>query len=276
MKQKQIKKPRRIKEPEDLSRWIELIRFCSLSGLEYEQFEESLGYSFTDPSLLYEALTHKSALLAFAKNKKISHYEQLGLGHYERIEFLGDSVLGLIISSLLWKQKSPKSKKPYTEGELSRIKAFLVSESSLAEIARELSLDKLILLSKAEKANGGSTRESLLADCLESIIGAIFSDSGYHEAGRFIRKIYKARLKDNLLELSLDYKSQLQEIIQEAEKESPHYETLETSGPDHEKKFKVGVYVSQKRMASAWGASKKKASQEAAKEALLTLNIKQN
>lgn len=273
MENKHKKKEKRSKEKE-LSNWKELISFCSNSPSDYEEFEEILKYTFQNPSPLYEALTHKSALLAFGKSKKVANFEKLGLGHYERVEFLGDSVLGLTISSILWTQENPKTKKLYTEGELSRIKAYLVSEATLAKIARELSLEKLILLSKAEKINNGSQRESLLADCLEALIGAVFSESGYNQAQRLIKRLYKKILTQDLLELSLDYKSQLQEIIQGKEKKSPHYETLETSGPDHEKKFKVGVYFAENRIASAWGASKKKASQQAAKEALE--NLKQN
>lgn len=266
------KKPN--KESKNLVKWEELLSFCTQSPAHYKQLEKAIGYNFKNTSLLYEALTHKSALLAFAKHKKISHYSKLGLAHYERIEFLGDSVLGLTISSTLWSKTNPTTKKPYTEGELSKIKAFLVSETTLAEIARSLELDKLILLSKSETANGGSLRKSLLADCLEALIGAIFSDGGYNQARGWIKKIYQDILKENLLEVSLDYKSKLQEMIQEKEKQSPHYETLETSGPDHEKKFKVGVYFDKKRLGSAWGESKKKASQKAAQKALQ--NLKNN
>lgn len=261
-------------EPNTLSQWEDLLSFCSQIAGDYKKLEETIGYQFKNISLLYEALTHKSALLAFAKHKKVSHYSKLGLSHYERIEFLGDSVLGLIISSSLWSTTNPDTNKLYSEGELSKIKAFLVSENTLAKMARNLELEKFILLSKAEKTNGGSQRKSLLADCFESIIGAIFYDGGYNQARQWIKKIYQDILKENLLEVSLDYKSKLQEVIQEKEKQSPHYETLETSGPDHEKKFKVGVYFDKKRLGSAWGESKKTASQKAAKEALK--NLKNN
>lgn len=245
-------------EPNTLSQWEDLLSFCSQIAGDYKKLEETIGYQFKNISLLYEALTHKSALLAFAKHKKVSHYSKLGLSHYERIEFLGDSVLGLIISSSLWSTTNPDTNKLYSEGELSKIKAFLVSENTLAKMARNLELEKFILLSKAEKTNGGSQRKSLLADCFESIIGAIFYDGGYNQARQWIKKIYQDILKENLLEVSLDYKSKLQEVIQEKEKQSPHYETLETSGPDHEKKFKVGVYFDKKRLGSAWGESKKR------------------
>ena len=257
-----------------LEAWHKFLRFCTHSPSEYREFEQYIGYCFQNKASLYEALTHKSAILAFRKHRKNPKLEKLGLNHYERIEFLGDSVLGLIVSSMLWTQKNPQTKKPLTEGELSRIKAFLVSETTLAQIAEDLSLDKLILLSKAEKSSNGALRKALLADCLEALIGSIFEDGGYNQARKFIKKLYKELLKTNLLEVSLDYKSQLQEIFQEKEKQSPHYETLETSGPDHEKQFKVGVYFAEEQIASAWGESKKKASQKAAKEALKKIKQK--
>lgn len=254
--------------------WHELLHFCSHAPSLYSKFEKDIRYTFQDKSGLYEALTHKSALLAFRKKKKNFDISKSGLNHYERIEFLGDSVLGLIISSMLWTQKNPHTGALYSEGELSRIKAFLVSESTLAQIAEGLNLDQLILQSKAERTGRKSLRKSLLADCFEALLGAIFSDGGYQHSRRFLKRVYKEIMKKDLLELSLDYKSQLQEIIQNQEKQSPHYETIETSGPDHEKKFKVAVYFEENKLGSAWGDSKKKASQEAAKEALQ--NLKQN
>lgn len=254
-----------------LSDWNNLIEFCGICPSQYKSFEQELGYSFNKIESLYEALTHKSAILAFEKKLKKNKPWKSKLNCYERVEFLGDSVLGLMISSLLWTQKDPKTRRIYNEGELSRIKAFLVSEVTLAQLAQDLKLDQLILLSQAEKCHSGSMRTSLLADCLEALIGAIFQDGGYNQAKKFIKKIYQNILTTNLLEDSYDFKSQLQEIIQDKEKKSPHYETLETSGPDHEKKFKVGVYFAENKLASAWGASKKKASQEAAKKALVSL-----
>ena len=249
--------------------WQLMFKNSGISPSSLRTLERKIGHSFVKKELLFEALTHRSALVAFkkfCKAKSLMFPESLSC--YERIEFLGDSVLGVVVSWMLWSHKT-KNQEPYSEGELSRIKAFLISEKSLAALAKDLELHRVIALSSSEKANSGNKRAALLADCLEALIGALFIDGGYELAETFIRKIYKPSLKKDLQELSHDFKSRLQEIIQGNEKRAPRYEMLESKGPDHAKHFRVGVYTGNKKLACAWGASKKKASQEAAKQALL-------
>lgn len=251
--------------------WEQLFRYCGIHPSSLKTFERKIGHRFNDLEPFYQALSHRSALVAyhkFCQAKGIKN--KISFSCYERIEFLGDAVLGLAISSMLWKIKTSE-KKLLTEGELSRVKAFLISEKTLAKFAKNLDLNRYIALSSSEKAHSGSKRTSLLADCLEALIGAIYVDGGYEAAEKFLTKLYKKTLKQDLLEISHDYKSRLQEIIQGQEKEAPHYEMLEAVGPDHAKSFRVGVYTNNKKLASAWGASKKKASQEAAKQALVQL-----
>ncbi len=254
--------------------WEDMFSFCRVNPSSFQTLQRKINYSFKTIDHLYEALSHRSALVAYQKFCIAQGLEsKKPFSCYERIEFLGDSVLGLVISWILWDKKN-KSKKPYKEGELSRVKAFLISESTLADLAMGMELHRYIALSSSEKNNSGDKRVSLLADCLEALIGAIFIDGGYKQAEKFIRKLYKQTLELDLQEVSYDYKSRLQEIIQEKEKMAPRYEMLDSSGPDHAKHFKVAVYTAQKKLATAWGASKKKASQEAAKQALLRFSKK--
>ena len=189
----------------------------------------------------------------------------LDLPWNERIEFLGDSVLGLIISSLLWR----KENELYSEGELSRLRAYLVSETRLSQLASEISLEDYILIAKVEEKKGGLKRESLLADCFEALVGAVYLDGGFLSAYSVVEKIYLPLLEEeDIFSNICDHKSMLQEKYQERYKITPHYLTINTEGPDHAKRFQVGVYRNKKEIACAWGKTKKKAAQKAASKAL--------
>ncbi|MEZ4872778.1 MAG: ribonuclease III [Bdellovibrionales bacterium] len=218
--------------------------------------ERKLGYRFINQNLLNRALTHKSY-----------HNENTtdSLGNNERLEFLGDAVLGLIISDQLMRQMPEVS-----EGDLSRIRASLVNESILAELALGLDIQNEMLLGKGELRTGGQDKPRLLASCLEAVIGALYVDGGFEPAKDVISGLYSSRL-DNVdvhSQFSQDYKTRLQERIQEHYKQTPVYEVVNESGPDHDKQFVVEVRIDEKTLGRGNGSSKKQAAQEAARLAL--------
>ncbi len=217
------------------------------------EVEENIGYRFNDKELLQIALTHSS----FAKE------EGKGRKYNERLEFLGDSVLGLVISEFLY-QHYPEA----SEGELSKIKSYIVSESILAEVARELKLGKYLLLSKGEEHSGGRQRTSILSDAVEAVIGAIFLDSGIKSARRFIVGKLRGKI-DEAINTSLiaDYKGTLQEYTQHHMSCLPVYKLTHEEGPPHQKEFQVEVWINGKRYSTGRGSSKKRAQQDAAKKA---------
>lgn len=220
------------------------------------KLETKLGLNFLNKSLLVEALTHSSYI---NQNKSFKHYE--------RLEFLGDSILQLCISEYLFMNYPEKP-----EGELTRTRALIVCENSLYEIASELELGLFLFMSKGEELTGGRTRISILADCVEAIIAAIYLDSGMEDAkefilSKFIPIINKAINK----EIILDYKTTLQEILQQKGKTSINYNLTHFEGPPHRRKFYTEVIVHDKALGKGSGYSKKEAEQNAAKEALITL-----
>lgn len=228
----------------------------------FEGFQARLGYTFKNPNLLFEALTHRTAVTEMTTI--LSRENLLKLPWNERLEFLGDSVLGLSISNSLMIRAER-----FSEGELSRIRSSLVNEKSLADIAKGLGLGKSIVLGKGEHSSGARTRASLLADALEAVFGGIFCDSGFEEADRVIGKLFEARLESDLYQLvQTDYKTILQEFTQERMKVTPHYNVVSANGPDHDKVFEVRVLIEDKEFGRGFGASKKRASQAAAKKAL--------
>ncbi len=190
-----------------------------------------------------------------------------GAGTYERLEFLGDAVLNLVVSDHLYR-RFPSA----PEGELARMRARLVNESSLAEIARGLDLGRYILLGKGEERSGGRERASLLADVLEAVVGAVYVDSGYGVAHAMVSR-WVAPLLERLEEIRGDYKSQLQEVIQRRERTTPQYRITGAEGPDHAKEFVAVVEVSGKVLGEGRGRSKKEAEQMAAREALRRLGV---
>jgi ribonuclease III len=211
--------------------------------------EEVIGYEFDNRDYLKEALTHKSY-----------SSEMRGTQCNERLEFLGDSVLGLVVTSCIF-LNNPGS----VEGNLSKLKSRLVSKTSLAKWANDIDLGQHLLLGHGELTSGGRQRESILANAMEALIGAIYLDGGFESAEKFVKEwVIKAGE-----ELSnTDYKSVLQEAIQKKYKITPDYEITQTVGPEHDKTFTVSVRLRDKLLAKGKGKNKKEAQQEAAKNAL--------
>lgn len=208
-----------------------------------------LGYTFRDQELLRTSLTHRSA----SKN------------HYERMEFLGDAVLNLVISDALY-QRFPDA----SEGELSRLRAHLVKGDSLSKIATELALGDFLRLGSGELKSGGYRRKSILADVLEGIIGAIYLDGGMQAAQTFIHRVYATRLASaNPDEELKDPKTRLQELLQARGLDLPEYEIVRTSGQAHNQTFEVTCCVAVlSTPVTGTGSSRRKAEQAAAKQAL--------
>lgn len=217
--------------------------------------EERIGYSFQDRRLLQQALTHTS----YTNERKINK-----IASYERLEFLGDAVLELVSSEMLFKQNPDLS-----EGELTKLRASMVCEPSLAYCARDMELVSYILLGKGEMYTGGRGRDSISADVMEAVIGAIYLDGGMEHARTFIENNIMADLEDK--QLFYDSKSTLQELMQGKLKKEFHYELLDASGPEHHKSFHVQVCMEDEILGEGIGKSKKAAEQQAAYKALLLL-----
>ncbi len=218
--------------------------------------ERKLGYRFINRNLLNRALTHKSYHNENPENS---------LGNNERLEFLGDAVLGMIISDQLMRKMPDVS-----EGDLSRIRASLVNEALLAELALELTIDENIMLGKGERRTGGNEKPRLLASCLEAIIGALYVDGGFEAVENVVTSMFESKLGqvDISSQFQNDYKTRLQERIQEHFKQTPIYDVIEESGPDHDKHFIVEVKIDERSLGQGAGSSKKQAAQEAARLAL--------
>ena len=214
-----------------------------------EPLEEVVGYRFKDPGLLKQALSHKS----FASES--------GSGaDNERLEFLGDSVLAAVVAHQLFAEYPGEP-----EGALSKKKSLLVSRPSLAAWAEEIGLGAHLYLGVGEETTGGRTRQSLLSNALEALIGAMYLDGGYDAAARFVRA-WCARKHGSLLET--DHKSRLQEMLQKRYKTPPNYELASAAGPDHDKTFSVLVRIGARELGRGAGKNKKEAEQAAALDAL--------
>lgn len=215
---------------------------------------EKMNYKFGDESLLEMALTHSS----YARENKEAKCN-------ERLEFLGDAFFDAIIGEKLYLVFPEKE-----EGELSRIRATLVCEKSLAIIARSLNIGQMLRLGHGEEKNGGRSRESILADAMESIIGAIYLDGGYEEAKRVVLELFGPAIEDAKVGkyIITDYKTRLQEILQHDGITNIKYEVIGESGPDHHKTFVVGLKVDGQIVAEGKGKSKKQAEQKAAESAI--------
>jgi ribonuclease-3 len=225
--------------------------------------ERELGYRFRDSGLLWEALSHRSFIGAKGGDRLYSN---------ERLEFLGDSVLDLIVAHDLFR-RFPRS----TEGELTQLKSLLVSQPILQRTAQDIGLGEALLLSDNEEATGGRARASILADALEALLGALYLDGGYRVAERFIH----TRLVKQLPELARmpgyqNYKSVLLEHVQKNKLGHLSYRTTKEEGPDHLKVFTVEVLLNRKGLGEGRGDSKKRAQQEAARAALKELGINVN
>jgi len=215
--------------------------------------EDKLGYKFKDKKLIIEALTHKSYKQPYDN---------------ERLEFLGDAVLDLIVGEYLYKKFSKSD-----EGKLSKIRASLVNEAGFDKLARALNLGDYILLSNAEDNNGGREKPSLLSNAFEAIIGAIYLESGLKTVELIAIKLIETNHEEISLDsLFRDFKTTLQELTQARFGMTPEYKVISSRGPDHLKEFEVGVFIQDREYARAIGKSKKIAQQEAAKEAVNLLN----
>ncbi len=220
-----------------------------------EKLEEQIGYCFQDKHLLQQALTHTS----YTNERKINK-----IASYERLEFLGDAVLELVSSETLFRQNPTLS-----EGELTKMRAAMVCEPSLAFCARDLNLVPFIQLGKGELYTGGRGRDSISADVMEALIGAIYLDGGMEQARSFIEEYIMADLEDK--QLFYDSKSTLQELMQGKLKKDFCYELLGESGPEHHKCFRVQVRMEEEILGEGTGKSKKAAEQQAAYKSLLLL-----
>ena len=217
----------------------------------FVKLQEKLGYFFKDTSLLKQALTHRSSL-------------QQGETSNERLEFLGDSILGLLISFFLYKNFPDKS-----EGELTKLKATLVSEPSLNLVASSIGLGRYIFLSAEAEKSGGREKASIISDAFEAIVGAIFLDGGLTQAKKVVQDQVFSRFSELTDEsIFYNYKGELLEYLQARELSLPRYEVMEEEGPDHQKIFTIAVVIKGKKMGVGKGTSKKDAEQSAAKEAL--------
>ena len=217
--------------------------------------EEKLRVSFKNKALLANAFIHRSYLNE-VKDKDISSNE--------RLEFLGDSILSFIVSQHLF-----RSFPSLPEGKLTNLRSAIVKTQTLAKVARSLNLGQYLSLSRGEEEGGGRDNTSLLADCFEALIGAIFLDGGIIPVKKFLTDhifiLIPEIIKNRLYQ---DFKSDFQEKVQETHKEPPLYKVISEEGPDHAKKFLVGVFVGGKRQGEGKGKSKQEAEQEAAKSAL--------
>ena len=223
-----------------------------------DELQKIIGYQFNNTNNLKEAITHRS----FA-NEHRNHQ----MKDNERLEFLGDAILDLIISKYLF-DKYPVM----PEGDLSKVRASIVCEGSLAKTARNINLGAFILLGKGEEMTGGRTRNSILADAFEAVTGAIFVDGAFEDVVKFLQ----TTLIENVDSLSVedlytDYKTILQENIQKESMQPLHYEVVDEKGPDHDKDFYVAVYHGELCLGKGIGKSKKEAEQQAAKTALKAL-----
>lgn len=219
------------------------------------EVEKRILYEFKDKELLKCALTHSS----FANELKINKWE-----NYQRLEFLGDAVLELVSSEFLYEGNTVMS-----EGKMSKTRASMVCEPALAYCARKISLGEMIFLGKGEESGGGRQRNSILSDVFEAIIGAIYLDGGLEAAKKFIHKFVLDDVEDN--QLFVDSKSILQEKIQALSDTTLSYKLISESGPEHDKRFEVAIYINDECMATAEGHSKKDAEQKAAYSTLKKL-----
>jgi len=227
------------------------------------ELEQSIGYSFRSRALLERALTHRS----FA-NERIEE----GCRHNEALEFLGDAILGFVVSAWLMELFPDQ-----TEGKLSKMKAFLVSEASLAERAEAIDLGQYMLLNRGEEKTGGRRKRALLADTYEAVIGAIYMDSGILPVERFLHRELAAKIGgiDPGQMIGDDYKSALQERLQASGGQMPEYVLTETSGPDHRRTFRVELRIGGSFVSSGEGSTIKIAQQEAAHIALGLMECQQ-
>ncbi|MFS4459861.1 ribonuclease III [Bdellovibrio sp. HCB2-146] len=222
-----------------------------------KSLEERLQHKFKNPQLLERALTHKS----YANELKTP------TEHNEKLEFLGDAVIDLVVGEFLY-EKFPQD----TEGGLSKKRASIVNENALSELAIEMGLNKLLQLGKGEIQTGGDSKPRLISSSFEALVGALYLDAGFEVTRTYLRKEFEklcTRVCSGQADFESDYKTRLQELVQKSMKETPRYEVLAEEGPPHEREFLVCVKVKDEVWAQGRGKSKKNAEQVAAKNALV-------
>jgi ribonuclease-3 len=226
--------------------------------INLDDFEQLIGYTFKDRSLLLLGLTHRS----------YSHSNGKLIESNERLEFLGDSVLGMVISDQLYRDYPD-----LREGQLTKTKALLVNENTLASIGEEIGLNKFIQLSHDEERSGGRARSSIVSDAVESVLGAIYLDGGLDPVREVILRVIYDRKDSILADKSLrNFKGELLELVQARGNSMPHYDVVSERGPDHRKMFSVIVSVGDRVLGKGSGSSKKEAEQRAAAAALKALS----
>lgn len=225
-----------------------------------EEFQQKINYKFNKIELLNIALTHSSYA---------NEHKKQNLKHNERLEFLGDSVLGVVVSDYIF-DEFPK----YPEGELTKLRATIVCEPSLAFAAQKLKLGEYLLLGKGEDATGGRERLSILSNTFEAVIGSIYLDGKFNKSKDFIldnlTDIIHEAVHGNLF---IDYKTELQEVLQKTTKDKIKYVVMNEEGPDHNKTFYMAVKVGDKLLGEGIGKSKKEAEQKSAKTALKQMGV---
>ena len=223
-----------------------------------QELEKKLNYTFRNQELLREALNHSSYA---------NEHRSQGLGSNERLEFLGDSVLGFVTAEFLFCQHPD-----LPEGDLTRIRAALVCEGSLVEVAQCLELGAYLKLGKGEEAGGGRQRPSILADATESVFAAVYLDGGMEAARALIHRVLLDKEQEEAVEeRRRDYKTELQELVQRRSNQTLHYEMIGATGPDHARQFTCAVLLNGETAGTGTGRSKKEAEQSAARAALQAL-----
>lgn len=229
--------------------------------MNLSKLQDRLGYSFGDRAILLQAMTHTSYGHEFLSEKAVAQRDN------ERLEFLGDAILDVVVSDILL-ESFPNA----NEGQLSKMRAAVVNEKTLAQMARSISLCECIRLGKGEIQTGGQGKPSILSSALEALIAAIYLDGGFNAVYPVVRHLFAPLFAEEQdLMAFYDHKTQLQEMIQARWKLTPTYHLLQTSGPDHAKTFEVEVRMNGKALATASGGSKKDAEQNAARAAICTV-----
>ena len=227
------------------------------TNIDLESLQKSLRYSFNNILLLRQAVTHRSFVNEHPEGK---------VKHNERLEFLGDSVLNLSLSTMLLDQYPD-----LPEGHLSKIRAGQVNERKLASLSLQLGLGAYLLIGRGEERTGGREKSSLLADTFEAVLGAIYLDGGFNAALSFVDRLFRSQIKDSNHFPTQDYKTLLQEYCQGTLKTIPDYRVFREEGPDHKKIFFVEVAIQEKVISVGKGRTKKEAQQKAAEKALVHL-----
>jgi len=222
---------------------------------DWDKLQDNLGIQVRDVSLLQQAFVHRSYL---------NENAEFTLGSNERLEFLGDACLSLVIAEYLYREFATLD-----EGEMTKVRAALVRQDSLAQLASSLNLGEFLFLGQGEEKGGGRKRARNLACLMEAVIGAIFVDQGFSAARDLVMRLFRPAFRKVMEEgLAIDYKSRLQELIQAERQERPVYRLVEAVGPDHDKTFWVDVMVAGELLGRGCGKSKQAAEKEAARQAL--------